>query len=274
MNRKWVGAATAVALAAIGTWVLVAYVRGAENRALEGQETVTVLVADSMIPAGSVAEDIGGSVRIETVPARVQVPGSLADLDALRELGGRVTSVDLLPGEQVLMNRFIEPADYEEQGRTAVPDGMVEVSISLTPERAVGGSVRPGGIVDVVASFGEQTVEPRLAGTDGATQQVGEAAQLQSSTHIILENVLISNVQVEELPRADIPSVGDGPSLALAPAGQFLVTLAMEPADAERFIYTAEFGSVWLADSTRSPDGARTAIQDRTTVYEDTGTGR
>ena len=44
MDRKWIGVLISLVLAAVGTWVLVQYVNGADERAREGTATVDVLV--------------------------------------------------------------------------------------------------------------------------------------------------------------------------------------------------------------------------------------
>ena len=271
MNRKWVGVGVAVALALLGTWVIVSYVRGAENRALEGQESVAVLVVDTVIPAGSAADSIGSSVHVEMVPASVQVVGSLSDVASLQSLEGLVTSVDLLPGEQVVTSRFVTTSALEEQDRVDVPEGFVEVTLSLSPERAIGGVLRPGDVVAVFASFSPQTVDTEESSESGS--QVS-GTETPATTHIILDKVVVTNVQVEELPQDNTSDDSNTASLELSPTGQFLVTLAMEPANAERFVYTAEFGTVWLADASHSSDDATTNIQDRATVYDDGETGR
>jgi pilus assembly protein CpaB len=274
MNRKWVGVAVAVALAAVGTWVIVNYVRGAENRALEGQETVAVLVVDSVIPAGSAAQDIASKVRVEMIPVNVQVVGSLPDIDALQSLGDLVASTDLLPGEQVIAERFVATNVLDEMDRVAIPDGMVEVTVSLNPERAIGGVLRPGDVVAVFASFAPQPLDQGVVGESAETGAFAAATESQSTTHIILDDVVVTNVQVEELPRSNTSDDSGTSSLQLSPTGRLLVTLATDPANAERIVYTAEFGSMWLGDASLISDEAATNIQDRGTVYENPAGGR
>jgi len=273
MNRKWVGVAVAVALAALGTWVIVSFVGGAEDRALEGQETVTVLVVDSVIPAGSAAQDIRSSVRVETVPAKVQAAGSLQDLDALQSLESLVAAIDLLPGEQIVASRFIAIDVLEERDRVEIPEGMLEITLSLSPQRAVGGVLRPGDEVAVFASFEPEAVASPEAGDGADVGSLNPVEQLPSTTKILLDKALITNVQVEELPQSNTSEDRNTATLGLSPSGNLLVTLAMEPVDAERFVYTAEFGTVWLADAARSLNDAATSVQDRTTVYDDPASG-
>jgi pilus assembly protein CpaB len=96
-RQKLIGIIASVLLAAVGTGLLVAYVRSAENRALNGEETVEVLVVANTIPKGTKAEDITASLRLAQVPAKLATTGALTSTSPL---AGKVASVDLLPGEQ------------------------------------------------------------------------------------------------------------------------------------------------------------------------------
>ena len=283
MNKKWIGVVVAVALAAIGTFILVRYVQGAENRALEGEATVSVLVVDSPVPSGTPAEDMSGSVSVELVPVKVQAAGSIGSVDDLADFDGLVTSVDLVVGEQVIEARFITPQTLEELDDIVVPDGLLEVTLSLSPERAVGGVLRPGDEVAVFASFEPFTIDAVDPGTElgdtpdaeaGAVAQPADA-KTPNTTSILLHNVLVTMVQVEELPQdsSSDDSTPSNASLELSPTGNLLVTLAMDPADAERFVFTSEFGTVWLADESETVDATPTPIQDRGTVYADPQAG-
>ena len=54
---------------------------------------------------------------------------------------------------------------------------------------------------------------------------------------------------------------------AEAPAGDLLVTMAVTPADAERLVFTAEFGNVWLAAEGADVPEDGTSVQTRGSVY-------
>jgi pilus assembly protein CpaB len=288
MSRKWIGILVAIALAAIGTWVLVRYVQGAENRALEGEEIVPVLVISAAVSAGTAAEDIDTNVRVELVPVKVQAPGSIASVEDLESLEGLVAAVDLIPGEQVIAARFIEPQVFEELDDIEIPEGLLEITVSLPPARVVGAVLRPGGHVAVFASFGPFSLESTDTGGEsppGEDADAGEAGEdaeastaadaanastrTPNTTHIILHKVLVTNVQVEELPQENTSEDASTATLELSPTGNSLITLAMSPENAERFVFTAEFGSIWLADEPLIVDETRTSIQDRSTVYDD-----
>ena len=55
MKRRTLTIGLAVLLAVLGTAAVLAYVRQANNRALEGVQAVTVLVAGKVIPSGTSA---------------------------------------------------------------------------------------------------------------------------------------------------------------------------------------------------------------------------
>jgi pilus assembly protein CpaB len=284
MNKRWIGVIASVALALVGAFLLVNYVQGADERALEGEETVEVLVVNESIARGTAVEDIEGKVEVVLVPAKLQTPGSVGDLTALE---GTYTSVDLVPGEQLLSSRFVAVDTLVTLDEFPLPEGMLEVTLSLTPERALGGALRPGEEVAVIASFDPFNLkveeEPVAVaevsededGTVTETVTVGETrivtTSTPNSTNLIILKALVTNVQVERLPTSSDDEATEG--VNLAPTGNLLVSLALDPHDVERTVFTAEFGNVWLA---RSPDGASdesTPVQTRGTVYLEPGAG-
>ncbi len=275
MNRRLLGLIASVLLASAGTFVLISYVRGADQRAAAGEQVVEVFVVDETIERGTPGSDIEGAVKTVLVPTKVRAEGAVADLSTL---SGRVAAVDLAPGEQLLDSRFVDSLALETETKVVVPEGLLQVTVSLSPERAVGGQLRPGSTVGVLASFdpfdygasepgelppvpeeGADTEEPETESTVGL--------KTPNSTHLILHKVLVTNVQVEQLPAE--PAQADAPvSLDLAPTGNLLVTLAVPAADTEKIVFAAEHGSVWLAVEPEGADEAGTTIQTRETIYQ------
>jgi pilus assembly protein CpaB len=269
-----------IALAALGTFVLVRYVQGAEERALAGEETVEVLVVNTAVPRGSAAGDLNGKVDAVLVPAKVQAPGSVGDLAVLE---GTYAAVDLVPGEQLLASRFVSAEEFVAADDFAVPDGLLAVTLSLSPDRALGGELHPGDEVAVIASFDPFTISEeetrdaqvgvRIEEAIDTTIQESEEGVTErktpSSTHLIIHGALVTNVQVERLPAATDEASAEQSGLELAPTGNLLVTLAMEPVDVERTVFTAEFGLIWLAHESDTPVDEPTEIQTRATIYID-----
>lgn len=266
MKRKIIGVLAAVVLAAVGTVVLVAYVGAAEQRALADEVTVDVLVANATIPKGTEAVALVDLVRAEQVPSKVRAEGAMADTAALEALGDKVALVDLMAGEQLVAARFGTKAEMAAQTGVDVPAGLLRVTVSLEPQRALGGQVRPGDTVGVLSSFDPFDV-------DGGTGDDDKAKKTPNTTHLILHKVLVTNVQLEggTMPLAGGGGGGEAaesPESAPAPAGNLLVTLAVDAPAAERVVFTAEHGFLWLSAEPEDAPEDGTKIQDRGTVYE------
>jgi pilus assembly protein CpaB len=273
--RRTIGIIASVALVGIGALLLVAYVRGAEERALAGEELVGVYVVDHPIARGATSDDVVDAVRVAQVPVKVAADDSV---ESLEEIAGLVATVDLVPGEQVLTTRFADPADMSPYSPVELPDDLLQVTVSLSPDRALGGMLVPGDTVAVIASFDPfavTAVEPGTEepidlgdGTDiyiGSTDDGDESGlRTPNSTHLILGGVLVTNVQVEQLPTEGSE---DGAAPALAPTGNLLVTLAASPGDVEKIIFTMEHGYLWLAGQGSEARIVGTEIQTRGTIY-------
>src|SRR4051795_8942152 len=228
-RQKLIGIVTSIVLAALGTGLLVAYVRSAEHRALKGDRAVDVLVVADTIPKGTKSEDIGAKVKLEQVPAKVLAKGALANIGTL---AGKVAAVDLLPGEQLVPGRFSTAAEA-----TGIPAGMLRVTIALDPVRALGGQLREGDSVGVTVSFEDP-----------------------ESTHLILHKIQVTDVRTDA--GAPVTSKADGPS----PASPVFVTLALDAPSVEKVVFAAEHGRVWLALEPKDANEGGTKVQSRAGV--------
>ena len=248
MKKKRTGIVAAVLLATLGTLLLVGYVQSAKNKAAAGERLVKVLVLDSKVDKGTAAADLDGKVHTVDVPANVQVDGAVSDVDQLKDL---YATVDLLPGEQVTRSRF---ASQGEATRNSVPAGLLQVTVALEPERALGGNVRVGDTVGVLLSF-----DP----FDGENGQ-----KTANTTHLELHKVLVSNVQLQSQDSAPSASdTGDPAGVGKAVQGKYLVTLAIDAPSVEQVVFAAEHGFVWLsAEPKDAPEGG-TKIVNRANVY-------
>jgi pilus assembly protein CpaB len=242
VRRRLLAALAALLLAATGAVVLLAYVRGADARALAGVQTVEVLVVDRPVPEGTPGEELTDLVRTEQLPAKAAVPGAVTDLG---ELAGRVATVDLQPGEQLLAGRFAAPEDVEVPGTVAPPDGASEVSLLLEPQRAVGGRLAAGDTVGVHVS----TTEP-------------------AATHVVLNRVLVTQVQGAPAPAADGEATDTASSGGAAPSASLMVTLGLRPEQAEAVVLGMEHGTVWLSLEPEGADLGGTEVLTPENIYE------
>lgn len=279
MNRRLLGFAGAALLAVIGAIAILVYVGDADDRAQSDLELVEVYMVDERVPAGSDEAQLRRAVTTELVQANTVVRGGVTDL---AQLEGKVAAVDLVSGEQLLLGRLIDAAQFDN-GRnrlTSVPEGLHEVTFSLTPERAVGGQIAPGDTIAFVATLGSGKISS--AGFDDQTGEVvlpqggldtnitQQNLTIPERTHILLHKVLVTRVQVEQLPRevtdADGNPVDSG---SLAPTGNLLITLALEAPDVERTVYVAEHGNIWLSYEPDDASEEGTRILDAGSVFVD-----
>lgn len=251
MKRRILTVTVALLLAVTGTAAVLAYVRQANTRALEGMKAVTVLVAQRQIPVGTSAS----TALQDRSLASQRLPASSVPTDALRSIapgqGSLVLSTSLQPGQVVLRPMLVTAAEATATGGVAIPKGMVAVTISLCLPEAVAGYLQPGSEVAVFDTYGGKSlnVQESCGGS--------HSAQVVGAVHTRMV-----------LPRVKILSVGTGPagggsssttsssltssSSSSQPGAanqsqQVLVTLAVDQADAERLILLNEAGLPYLA---------------------------
>jgi pilus assembly protein CpaB len=201
-----------------------------------GQGLVPVLVVKDKIAAGTPASTLTQMVTAQQVPANVVAADALS---ALVEVKGKVASVDLLPGEQLVRSRFVARGSLR---RAAVPPGLLEVTVALDPVRALGGTLVPGSTVGVLAS-------------------VDDDGHGKPATALILHDVLVTMVQASEpLPKQE-PGV-----VQTAPNGSMLVTLALDAPSVEQVVFAAEHGRLWLAAEKDGASVAGISLQQRSSV--------
>jgi pilus assembly protein CpaB len=247
-SRKLLGLSAAVVLALVGLVAIIGYVHGAEQRAQAGEKIVQVLVVKDSIPAGTPADKLGDRVGLEKISAKVKAQGAVSNV---KPLGNKVTATTLVPGEQVLADRFVDESNFTATGADVqVPDGMLRTTISLDPERVIGGVLTPGARVAVVASFDAATNQSGSPITvDGVT--VPDGKTIGATTGVLFHKVLVSNVQLTGNVNATDNTSGVKTATSSkpgdAPTSQLLVTLALDNESMQRLVYAQEFGKVYLS---------------------------
>jgi pilus assembly protein CpaB len=241
VRRRLLAAIAALVLLVAGTLVLLAYVQGADARALAGTRTVEVLVVDQLIPEGTSGDELTEFVTTETLPAKAVLDGRVTDLS---DLSGRVATVDLQVGEQLLKSRFARPDSLQAPGTVPVPDGLQEISVLLEPQRVIGTRLAAGDTVGVYLS-------QKLP--DGTGQ-----------TSAVLHQVLVT--QVQGALAAPDPEA-DAEAAAAAPATSLMVTLAVTAKDAETVVFGMEHGTLWLSLETDGDETGGTRVLDPSTIY-------
>jgi pilus assembly protein CpaB len=251
MQNKGIRVAAAFLLAALGTLVLVRYVESARQRAVAAETLVDVLLVDQPIDKGTAAADIGKKVKHVEVPAKLKAADAVTNLDDLKDLHA---TADLLPGEQVVKARF-DNAGTAARGEA--PKGLLQVTVSLEPERALSGTVRPGDTVGVLLSFEK-------------AEELNTGLKVGNTTHLELHKVLVTDVQTQTEGSSlgsddEDEKTKDG--VTKAPSGKYLVTFALDAPAVEQVVFTAENGKIWLsAEPKDAPEGG-TKLVGRGNVY-------
>jgi pilus assembly protein CpaB len=262
-----IGIIAAIVLATLGTIALISYVQNAKDDAVADEAVVTVLVLTDTVAEGASAGAIVDAIEATSIPVRLKAPDALTDV---AQIAGRVTMVELRPGEQLLDSRLIEP---EQLVSVEVPDGLQEITISLDPQRTVGASLEPGDTVGMVLSF--DSLNPSAADATVTVDGADDAASMAMTpkmTHLTLNQVLVTGVQLSQVDRDRVVDVGTGviqPDEAVtddseaatedSPRQEVLITLAVTAPEAEQIVFAAEFGLIWLTSQnpTTDLDGSR-----------------
>lgn len=250
MKRRLAAAFLAIVLAGVGGLLVLTYVKAADRRAMAGMETVDVFVVTELIAQGTPGEALANRVATKTLPAKAVVSGSVSSLDSVT---GRVSTTDLQPGEQLLASRFVDPKSLEESDEVEIPEGLQQVSVSLEPQRVLGGNLTPGATVGVFVSLPEK-------------------GKLPAQTHLLLHTVLVSKVQggITTAPPegAEDAEGAEGAPAAASQSESVLATLVVNASDAEKIVFAAEHGTIWLSLESVDADQSGTRVVTRKNVNE------
>ena len=149
MGRRTLLLIAALAIAAVGTVLIFAFVRSAENRAIEDAEPVEVLVATQQVTSGTTAADASeaGAFELQTVPASAAATGALSDISIISD---QVALAPIFEGQQILTQMFGPPGSTSG---LEVGKGKLAISVSLGDPERVAGFVVPGSEVAIFATL-------------------------------------------------------------------------------------------------------------------------
>jgi pilus assembly protein CpaB len=223
MQSRVLAVIIAVVLALVATAAMIVYVNGADSRALSDQQPVYVLRAKKSIPAGTSGEDAQNGDMIE----RVQVASDSAVQGRIRspeQLKNRYAEVNIVPGEQLLLERWVGAEDVGGRRLLQIPEDHQAVSIGVDLIRQVAGFVTPGDKVSMVVTLPRNGVD---------------------TTQFLLQNVQVLAVGATALTRS---SQGSGGRVNQGKGSQNLtaVTLAIEKGDVENVVHAAVDGDIYL----------------------------
>ncbi|MCU6481521.1 Flp pilus assembly protein CpaB [Arthrobacter sp. A2-55] len=245
MKTRLLGGVLALVLAIVGAVLLSTYVQAADSRAQAGLDPVEVLVIQQPVAAGTTIDQLKSLVKLQSLPKSATVADSVKDLSGF---SGKVTAVALVPGEQLLSSRLVNPQSLAIPNQAAVPKGMEEITLKLDPERVVGGVLKAGDIVGVFISY-----------STGA----GPKNEPFPATKLQFHKVLVTRVGTG-IGTSSQSNGATQQAQAPSSSNQVLITLAQTGADATKTVHAAEFGKIYL-----SKENADTATNNGDTLFMD-----
>jgi pilus assembly protein CpaB len=225
-NTRVIAIVLAVILAGIAAFALFSYIRGVETRTQEEYEPVDAFVATELISAGTSAEAAvaAGLIEPRAIP-QASLPANA--IGSLAQIEGTVATVDILPGEVIVAERF-GATTAGPRGLRPIPQDTEAVSIEVGVVQGVAGFISPGDQVSVIA----QLVIPE-------EQEVGEEEAAPAEGGPVVQ-YLLQDVEVLAVGRRVIAEGED----QVQPTEQVLMTLALDPEDAERLVFAYNNGSL------------------------------
>lgn len=211
----------AIFLAAVATAGVALYIGRLQAAVNDGQKLVGVLVASRPIAAGTSVTEMqaSGTLGTQQMPKRYIAEGALTSLSGY---GDRVLAVDLAKGEQVTT------ADFKKANESGlaykVPKNSIAVSIPVDEQTGVAGKLQPGDHVDLLGTF-----SPGPGGKD-------------------MTKIMLQNIEILATPSAETASSQNSftKGQTTTTSGKKTITLAVSHAQAEKLVFAAEKGHIWL----------------------------
>jgi pilus assembly protein CpaB len=259
MSRRIGIGIAALLLAVVGTVAVLAYARGADQRALKGQQAVSAYIVRKDVPAGTTVHDaVSKGLIVKELVASKGVPeGAMTSVSGTDQL---VATTDLVPGEVVLSSVFGTQAAVN--GQILVPAGKMAVSVALDDAAHVGQFLAVGGHVAIFDTF---NVREKTPGLTPAGDHVADQHPYVRATRVLVPDVVVlavgdTSVAPSSTSKSNSTS-SSGTQLASdnSPTGTELVTLAVTQDEAARIIHAERTGTMTFAllssGTTATPSG-------------------
>jgi pilus assembly protein CpaB len=269
-RRKLTGVVASLVVAALGTVILLKSVNSDVKTALPVavEPTVSVLKVVKPIPKGASADTLGDSVEV----AQVRVSDRLADtVESQAAIAGMVASQQLFPNEQIVKARFVSPvqakAEAEAENPAPQTKGLVGVWVALEPLQAMNGMIDINSSVAVFATF---------TGVTPVKDTPGEPSPLNPTSSLIIHKAIVLDCvgckAPAALPGAPVPAPAPAadPNAPVPPVPApvtISVKLGVDAPAAERLVFAAKYGSLWLGSEDPFVVEANTKVIDRSNVY-------
>jgi pilus assembly protein CpaB len=255
LKRRVLTVVLACLLGIAGIVAVLAYVNKANQRALDGQQAVSVLVANDSIPQGtSVGQAVSGGLLV-----RRDFPASSLPAGTVRSAShglSRLVTTSAMQKGQLLLTTMLGRRG-QVSGGIAVPTGDIAVTVQVCLEAAIAGYIQPGA---KVALFDTYATKGQL---ESSCSSSGSSHQAQN-LHNVYTRMVLPKVEVLSVTTAGSTTAGAQGTSALSAGastqsqGALYVTLAVSQRDAEQVILASQAGLPYFGlltpDSVTEPD--------------------
>jgi len=227
--KRWLPILLAVLLAVVAAGLVFFWIRGAEQRAVEEQQPVTVLVSTSTIPRGIALGDAvaGGLAQQTQVPANTVPAGAITGVTADNTSLLALSNVNA--GQILLSTNFV--SELPDISPVAIPDGLMAISIEMGDVQKVGNFLRPGSEVVIFNSYSGS----------GTTDANGNTSSADLTTRVLVDRAVVLGIGETASTPATNP---DGTPATITPSS--LITLGVDQSEAEKIIQASQTGSLYF----------------------------
>lgn len=215
--------------------VMVNYYLTQVKASLNNVQKAQVLVAKTLIPAKT--EVKGEMIELKLVPREYIHPQAITKPE---NLAGKITLVDIMPGEQLLTSRFVTSKDASQGLDYMIPKGKRAIAVGVNGVTGVANMIKPGNKVDVIAIMDVDknlTVRPQGTPVVPSASTGGQASTIPISKMVLQDITVLAVNQTMENMKA--PETKDG-----AIAETKTLTLAVTPEEAEKLTMITENGII------------------------------
>jgi pilus assembly protein CpaB len=253
MDRRRLLLILAVFVAVIGTALVFLYVKGADSRANNQYDNVSVLKATANIAAGETYDSAlsAGKMSLQPVPKNQLIEGYQTTTTALK---GKISSGQIYAGQQIIAAQWGDGSNVAATTNLPIPKGMVAISVQLSDPDRVAGNVYAGSRVASFVTHSGGKDHPTPIPTTGKGDE----------TSLMLPNVLVLNVG-DPAQSTSTTTATDGTSTTET-LPKTLLTLAVDQSEAQKIILASKLGPenvtfALLTDSSKVAKGPGTQLQ-------------
>jgi pilus assembly protein CpaB len=228
MDRRRLLLILAVFVAVIGTALVFLYVQGADKRASDKFDNVSVLKATTDVAAGTKYDDAlsNGQIAMSTAPKYELAAAAVTSTEALK---GKLVTVPIFTGQQIIQSQFGDTVQNATSS-LPIPPGMMAIAVNLTDPDRVAGNIQNGS---QVAIFVTGTLQAKAGSTAAGTGADTE------STRLLLPKVTVLNVGSPQ-PATTTTSTDENGAQTTEQLPRTLLTLAVTQKEAQKVILASK----------------------------------